>query len=136
MVNSSSGERLRPLGLMRVVGAGVDLQLAELLDAEPVPRKHALDGTPDDLLGTAIEEVTEGWPLWRMYSFVSRLLLVTAIRDALRTMTWSPESRFGDQVGLCLPSSTRAIRDERRPSVSSAASTTYQRRSISLARTV
>jgi hypothetical protein len=67
---------------------------------------------------------------------VSFLSLVTAIRAALRTMTWSPESRFGVQVGLCLPSSTRATRDASRPSVSSAASTTYQRRSISLSRTV
>src|SRR4051812_26480933 len=59
MDGSSSGERLRPLGLMRMVRAGVDLELAELLAAEPVPRKHPLDGSPDDLLGTTLEELPE-----------------------------------------------------------------------------
>src|SRR4051812_38065271 len=57
---SSSGERLRPLGLMGMVGAGVDLQLAQLLDAETVPRKHAFDGPSDDLLGAPLEEMSEG----------------------------------------------------------------------------
>ena len=45
---------------MRVVGAGVDLQLAELLHAERGPRQHALDGAADDLLRPALEELTEG----------------------------------------------------------------------------
>src|SRR4051794_40103880 len=57
---SSSGERLRPLGLMWMVGAGVDLELAQLLDAETVPRKHALDGPSDDLFGATLEEMSEG----------------------------------------------------------------------------
>src|SRR6266568_4735100 len=58
-VASSSGERLRPLGLMWMVAAGVDLQLADLLGSEPIARKHALDGPPDDLLGTALQEMAE-----------------------------------------------------------------------------
>src|SRR3954468_20731957 len=57
---SSSGERLRPLGLMRVVGSGIDLQLAQLLRAEAVPRKHPLHGPAEDFLRTALEEVPEG----------------------------------------------------------------------------
>src|SRR3954453_6597122 len=55
-----SGERLRPLGLMRVIGSGVDLQLAELLHTELVPRQHPLDGAADDLLGASLEKVAEG----------------------------------------------------------------------------
>src|SRR4051794_38262782 len=49
-INDSSGERLRPLGLMRVVDPGVDLELAELLNAQAVPRQHPLHGPADDLL--------------------------------------------------------------------------------------
>ena len=59
IVVSSSGERLRPLGLMRMVGAGVDLELSQLLGAEAVPRQHALHGAPDDLFGPALQQVTE-----------------------------------------------------------------------------
>ena len=57
---SSSGERLRPLGLVRMVLAGVDLELAELLGAEAVVRQHALHGAADDLLRAAREQVAEG----------------------------------------------------------------------------
>src|SRR5712691_10044581 len=46
---SSSGERFRPLRLVRVVGSGVDLQLAELLGPEAVVGQHALDRAPQDL---------------------------------------------------------------------------------------
>ena len=45
---------------MRVVGAGVDLQLAKLLGAELRPRQHPLHGAADDLFGSPLEEVTEG----------------------------------------------------------------------------
>src|ERR1035437_8475454 len=55
-----SGQRLRPLGLMRMIRAGGDLQLAELLGAEAVVRQHALDRPANDLLRTALEEVAEG----------------------------------------------------------------------------
>src|SRR3954451_4896328 len=54
-----SGERLRPLGLMRVIGSGVDLELAELLHAELGSRQHPLDGAADDLLGASLEEMAE-----------------------------------------------------------------------------
>src|SRR5215213_994650 len=58
-IGSSSGERLRPLGLMRVVISGVDLQLAELLGAEAVVRQHPLDGPADDFLGSTLQQVTK-----------------------------------------------------------------------------
>src|SRR4051794_1648935 len=58
-MSSSSGERLRPLGLMRMVVSGVDLQLAQLLGAEAVVRQHPLDGSADDLLRPALQQVTE-----------------------------------------------------------------------------
>src|SRR4029078_9852649 len=59
-MGSWSGERLRLLSLMRVVGPGVDLQLAQLLGPEPIVRQHPLDGSPDDLLGAAREQLAEG----------------------------------------------------------------------------
>src|SRR6476619_6612381 len=59
VIGSSSGERLRPLGLMRMVTSGVDLQLAQLLGAEAVMRQHPLDGPADDLLRSSFEQVTE-----------------------------------------------------------------------------
>jgi hypothetical protein len=87
---------------MGVIGAGVDLQLAELLHAQGVPGSIPLTGAADHFLRPALEEVAEGLllvalgkPLWRMYSLVSRLSALTAMRDAFRTITWSPESRLG-----------------------------------------
>ena len=128
---------------MRMVRAGVDLELAELLRAEAVPRQHALDGAADDLFGPPLEQVAEGLLLEALrVAAVADVELARALvagdgdRAAFRTMTWSPESIDGVYVGLFLPSRTRAIRDASRPSVSSAASTTNQRRSISLSRSV
>jgi hypothetical protein len=43
-----------------MVGAGVDLELAELLGAESVAGQHSLDRSADDLLGAALEEMPEG----------------------------------------------------------------------------
>src|SRR3990172_11207384 len=71
-----------------------------------------------------------------MYSLVSVFPLLTAILAALRTITWSPVSRCWVYVGLCLPERTRATCVARRPSVWPVASTTNQRRSISLSRAV
>src|SRR5207247_8390201 len=48
-------ERLGCLRAMRMLGAGVDLQLRDLLPGEPVLREHALDGTPQDLLRAPVE---------------------------------------------------------------------------------
>src|SRR5450432_4462729 len=55
-----SGQRLRPLGLMRMIRAGIHLQLSQLLGAEAVVREHALDRPANDLLRATLEEVTEG----------------------------------------------------------------------------
>src|SRR4029079_10690490 len=45
---------------MRMIGPGIDLQLAQLLGPETIVRKHPLDGPPDDLFGPACEQVAEG----------------------------------------------------------------------------
>ena len=58
-MGSWSGERLRLLSLMRMIGPGVDLQLAQLLGPEPIVREHPLDRPPDDLLGPARQQVPE-----------------------------------------------------------------------------
>src|SRR5688572_27194883 len=50
---------LRLLSRVRMVGPGVDLQLAELLPGEAVSREHALHRQPDDLLRPALEHVAE-----------------------------------------------------------------------------
>src|SRR3954453_18989207 len=50
-------QRLRCLSLMRVLRAGVDLQLGELLSCETVARQHALDRFTDHLGGPALELV-------------------------------------------------------------------------------
>src|SRR5687767_193113 len=59
-VSSSSGERLRRLGLVGMIRAGVDLELAQLLRAESGVRQHPLDGPADDFLRPAIQEVAQG----------------------------------------------------------------------------
>src|ERR1019366_2932911 len=81
-----SGQRLRPLRLMRMIRAGVDLQLAELLGAEAVVRQHAFDRPADDFLRAALEEVAEGLLLVAlgvaaMADVELRLELVAADRD-------------------------------------------------------
>src|SRR5436190_20542443 len=48
-------ERLGRLCSMRVLGAGVDLQLADLGAPEAVPRQHALDGVAQHLRRPAVE---------------------------------------------------------------------------------
>ena len=44
---------------VRVVRAGVDLQLGQLLAGEPVARQHALDGLADDLLRSPLEHLRQ-----------------------------------------------------------------------------
>ena len=44
---------------MGMVGAGVDLELPELLRPEARVREHALDRASDGFLGTPLEEVAE-----------------------------------------------------------------------------
>src|SRR5436190_7986640 len=48
-------ERLRRLRGVRMLRAGVDLQLRDLLTGEPVLREHALHGAAQDLLRTTVE---------------------------------------------------------------------------------
>ena len=49
-------ERCGLLGRVRMLGALVDAQVAELLAAERAARQHALDGLLDDALGEAAFE--------------------------------------------------------------------------------
>src|SRR5215467_13762333 len=52
---------LRLLRLMRVLGAGIDVEIAHLLTAERTARNHAFDRLLDDALGeTALEDLTRG----------------------------------------------------------------------------
>ena len=53
LVSSLDGVGLRLLGLLIVVGADVDVELAELGPAETVVRNHASDGALDEELGFA-----------------------------------------------------------------------------------
>src|SRR5688500_6501351 len=48
------------------------------------------------------------------------------------TTTWSPVSRCGEKLGLCLPRSRLATSDARRPSTTPSASTSHHSRVISL----
>src|ERR687898_3523219 len=61
----------------------------------------------------------------------SPLPAVSTTLSALTITTWSPVSRWGANVGLCLPRSTRATSVARRPRTMPSASTTYQARWIS-----
>src|SRR5690242_16871347 len=54
-----------------------------------------------------------------------------AILSALMTMTKSPPSTFGVNVGLCLPRSRLAAATASRPSTTSVASMTYHVRVVS-----
>ena len=101
-MGSSSGERLRPLGLMRMIGPGIDLQLAQLLGPEPVVRQHPLDGPPDDLFRPPREQMAERLLLEALgvaavAAVELALELVAGDGDAPRSgrSTWSPESRVG-----------------------------------------
>src|SRR4051812_22220590 len=84
-----SGKRLKPLGLMRMVSAGIDLQLAELLGPEAGLRQHALDRAPDDLLRAPLDELAEALALEALGmpavpDVVLRLELVRAHLDPAR----------------------------------------------------
>ena len=52
-------QRLRVLRLVRMLGAGVDLQLRDLLAREPVLREHPLHRDPQHLGRPAVELLTE-----------------------------------------------------------------------------
>src|SRR6478752_2095366 len=71
---------------MRMIGPGIDLQLAQLLGPEAIVRKHPLDGPPDDLFGPACEQVTE-----RLLLEALGVAAVTAVQLALD---------LSDRIGL------------------------------------
>src|SRR3546814_10405185 len=53
-------ERGGLLGRVRVLGAGVDLELLQHLAAQAVLGEHAPDGLLDGLAGVLLEELTDG----------------------------------------------------------------------------
>src|SRR4051812_48684899 len=53
-------ERLGLLGVVRVLGAGVDLELRDQLITQTVLGKHAADRLLDRLAGILVEQVTVG----------------------------------------------------------------------------
>src|SRR5919107_5170400 len=53
-------EGLRLLGLVRVLRAGVHLQLLDHLPAQPVLREHAPDRLLDGLAGVLLQQVADG----------------------------------------------------------------------------
>ena len=74
-----------------------------------------------------------GWVVVRRYIFCTPFLPVRTAFSALITITWSPVSRKGVQVGLFLPDRTSATAVLRRPTVMPAASTRNHWRLSSLA---
>jgi len=74
-----------------------------------------------------------GYPECLQYFLSSRFEPVTATLAALTTITLSPQSTCGAQIGLCLPRSNVDTSVARRPSTTSDASTTSHARSMSLA---
>src|SRR3982074_1300876 len=73
-----------------------------------------------------------GYPEWRQYILPSALRGPTSSFAALTTLTWSPASTCGAQIGLWLPRSSLATSVARRPSTAPSASITCQARSMSL----
>src|SRR5947208_1523157 len=73
-----------------------------------------------------------GYPECRQYTLPSALRGPTSSFAALTTITWSPTSTCGAQIGLCLPRSSLATSVARRPSTAPSASITCQARSMSL----
>src|SRR6516165_1361089 len=72
-----------------------------------------------------------GYPEWLKASFLCSLSPLRATLSALMTMTKSPPSTLGANVGLCLPRSRLAAATARRPSTTSVASMTYHDRVVS-----
>ena len=105
-------EWLRQLGLVRMFGAGVDLQLAELLATEPRLRDHSPDRTPDHLFRIVGKQI--GVRALRQSTRVTAVVIcelppalsaVITTLAALTTITKSPVSTWGAKIGLCLPRS-------------------------------
>src|ERR1700752_5436616 len=72
-----------------------------------------------------------GYPEWLKASLCCSLSPLMATLSALMTMTKSPPSTLGANVGLCLPLSRLAAATGRRPSTTSLASMTYHDRVVS-----
>jgi hypothetical protein len=72
-----------------MLGPGVDLELAELLAAQPGAGEHPLDRLPDDLLGPPLQQLAEGAEanparIAAVAPVALRLALVPGHRDLLR----------------------------------------------------
>ncbi len=74
--------RLRLLCLVRVLRAGVDLQLAQLLRAQRRVRQHALDRAADDLLGTPLQQLAEG-----LLAEAARIAAVAGVASSTRSLS-------------------------------------------------
>ncbi len=118
---SSSGAGSGPVRMGR---AGVDLELGGHLGAQAVVGQHADDGLADRL-GRVVEGLGVGpiLPEWRYRILRSALPAVSTILLALTTTTWSPVSRFGVNMALCLPRRRRATSVAMRPRTRPSAST-------------
>src|SRR6476620_5307357 len=80
---------------------------------------------------SARERRPPGKPEWRCRNLFWSLSPLMATLSALMTMTKSPPSTFGVNVGLCLPRSSLAASTASRPSTTSVASRTYHERVVS-----
>src|SRR6478752_2666964 len=80
---------------------------------------------------SARERRPPGKPEWRCRNLFLSLSPLMATLSALITMTKSPPSTFGVNVGLCLPRSRFAAATASRPSTTSVASMTYHERVVS-----
>ena len=123
---------------MRVLGARIDLELGGHLATKAVLRQHADDGVADDLIGPVDHQiaVAGGGEAARVATvaighLASALPEVRTTLSELITITWSPMSGFGANMGLCLPRSTEATSVASRPRTRPSASTILQARVIS-----
>ena len=82
--------RLGALGLVRVVGTGVDLQLVELSSAESVLRDHAPHCAGDELDGVVIEQL----------GVALRLEAARVAGVAIRELGFGLVGRHHDLVGV------------------------------------
>src|SRR5450756_2337984 len=140
---SSSGQRFRPLRLVGVIRASVDLELAELLRTQPRVGNHPLHRATDGLFGTTSQQVPE-----RLLFVPLRVAAVPGVDLRIQLV-----AADGDLAGIEHDHVIAAVQvgavgrlvfahegagDPRREPAERLvlASTTYQRRSISASRSV
>src|SRR6476659_10139492 len=107
-------ERLRLLALVRLLRAGVDLELLQLLTTQRVLGEHSLDGELHDSLRLGFQQLPDR-PLRQAtrvaecrYRNSSRLDPDSDTFSALTITTKSPVSTCGANCGLCFPRSSVA----------------------------